>query len=255
MSYGLRLFCLQETTQNSSNGARLSKPDALFLKKQTLEKLMQAFHSVQLKNATPSHRWHRVMIALWNDLLWIHCKKRIRFCIWNTPAATMQTQNKQREITDTNASRHLKRTLIIIPDNTWNVWSIYLRATCLHMWHAYACTVIRPLADATCSVVVIIIYKTFHLPAANKQSPSLYFCVTAKRVLKAILSNCRVIHAFSVTQEQAKPTPFTRNAAECVNHCPGLTVQRDPTLLALNIHFLSNTQQLRNQKEFILTWE
>ncbi len=131
MSYGLRLFCLQETTQNSSNGARLSKPDALFLKKQTLEKLMQAFYSVQLKNATPSHRWHRVMMALWNDLLWIHCKKkRIRFCVWNTPAATMQTQNKQREITDTNASRHLKRTLIIIPDNTWNVWGIYLRATC-----------------------------------------------------------------------------------------------------------------------------
>ncbi len=81
MSYGLRLFCLQETTQNSSNGARLSKPDALFLKKQTLEKLMQAFYSVQLKNATPSHRRHWVMIALWNDLLWIHCKKRIRFYV------------------------------------------------------------------------------------------------------------------------------------------------------------------------------
>lgn len=52
------------------NGARLSKPDALFWRNKCWKNWCRLFHSVQHKNATPSRRWHRVMIALWNDLLW-----------------------------------------------------------------------------------------------------------------------------------------------------------------------------------------
>lgn len=53
------------------NGSRLSKPDALFWRNKCWKNWCRLFHSVQLKNATPSRRWHWVVIALWNDLLWI----------------------------------------------------------------------------------------------------------------------------------------------------------------------------------------
>ncbi len=139
------------------------------LKKQMLEKLMQAFpfRAAQKCNSLSQMAPGSDSFVERSSL---DCNQRIRFCVWNTPAATRHRINNVKSQTLT--SQDIWRegfTLIITPDNTWNVWDIYLRATCLHMWHACACTVISPLADATCSVVVIITKHSICLQPINNR--------------------------------------------------------------------------------------